>query len=108
MLILIVFLEDMDYFEQVNMFFQTAIPNPSVCGPLFLIWVLVCIIYLLKKVKSPILSTIVAAILVYFGTVNVIVHPTFTLDFPTAVHVFQAYVGYGYFIESIISKYKMW
>jgi hypothetical protein len=108
LLILFPLLEGLNYFDQVCLFCQTAIPNPSVCGPLFLIWVIVCILYLTKKVNSPKLSTIVALIYIYFGTVNTIAFNDFGFNWPNSVHLFQAYIGYGYFIESIISKYKMW
>ena len=54
------------------------------------------------------LATIVAAVLVYFGTINTIAFNDFGFNWPNSVHMFQAYIGYGYFIESIISKYKLW
>ena len=108
MLILTTFLEDLNYLDQVSQFFTTAIPNPSVCGPLFLIWVAVCILYLTKKVESPKLATIVAIVYIYFGTINTIAFNDFGFNWPNSVHMFQAYIGYGYFIESIISKYKLW
>lgn len=108
MLVSVSFFEDTSYLESVMMFFQTAIPNPSVCGPLFFIWVLVCALYITKKVESPKRSTIVAAVLVYFGTINVIAFNEFGFNWPNSIHMFQAYIGYGYFIESIISKYKIW
>jgi hypothetical protein len=107
-LILVTFLEDLNYLDQVTIFFQSGIPNPSVCGPLFLIWVAVYILYITKKVESPKLSTIVAVVLVYFGTINTIAFNEFGFNWPNFVHMFQAYIGYGYFIESIISKYKIW
>lgn len=108
MLILMPFLEDINYLDQVSMFFLTGIPNPSVCGPLFLIWTFVCFLYIIKKVESPKLSTIFAIVLVYFGTINTIAFNDFGFNWPNFVHMFQAYIGYGYFIESIISKYKLW
>ena len=108
MLILVTFFEDLNYLDQVGMFFRSGIPNPSVCGPLFLIWIFVCILYVIKKVESPILSTIIAVVLVYFGTINTIAFNDFGFNWPNSVHMFQAYIGYGYFIESIISKYKLW
>ena len=108
LLILVTFLGDLNYLDQVTRFFQSGIPNPSVCGPLFLIWVAVCILYITKKVESPKLSTIIALVYIYFGTINTIAFNDFGLNWPNSVHMFQAYIGYGYFIESIISKYKMW
>ena len=108
LLIAVSFLEDTSYIESVTMFFQTGIPNPSVCGPLFLIWIAVCIFYMTKKVKSPKFSTIVAIIYLYFGAINVIAFNEFGFNWPNSVHMLQAYIGYGYFIESIIKKYKMW
>jgi hypothetical protein len=108
LLILVSFFEDTSYLDSVNMFFQSGIPNPSVCGPLFLIWTIVCFLYITKKVESPKISTIVAIILVYFGTINVIAFNVFGFNWPNSVHMLQAYIGYGYFIESIISKYKIW
>jgi hypothetical protein len=108
LLIYISFMEETSYIERVCSFFQTAIPNPSVCGPLFLIWIVVCLLYITRKVESPKLSTIVAAVFVYFGTINTIVFNDFGFNWPNSVHMFQAYIGYGYFIESIISKYKLW
>jgi hypothetical protein len=108
LLIYISFMEETSYIEWVYSFFQTAIPNPSVCGPLFLIWVVVCLLYITKKVESPKLSTILAAVFVYFGTINTIAFDDFGFNWPNSVHMFQAYIGYGYFIESIISKYKLW
>jgi len=108
LLILINFIENLNYANEVRCFCETAIPNPAVCGPLFLIWALVCILYWTKKVESPKLSTIVAVFLVYFGTINTIAFNEFGFNWPNSVHMFQAYIGYGYFIESIISKYKMW
>jgi hypothetical protein len=108
MLILMPLLENQNYLDQVSSFFQTGIPNPCVCGPLFLIWIFVCFLYLTKKVKSPKLSTIVAIVLVYFGTINTISFNDFGFNWPNFVHMFQAYIGYGYFIESFISKYKLW
>jgi len=108
MLIAINFIEDLNYLEEVSWFFRTGMPTPAVCGPLFLIWALVCILYWTKKVESPKLSTIVAAVLIYFGTINVISYTPFGVNWPNSVHMLQAYVGYGYFIESIISKYKIW
>jgi hypothetical protein len=108
LLIAVSFFEDTSYLDSVMMFFQSGIPNPSVCGPLFFIWVIVCFLYITKKVESPILSTIVAIVLVYFGTINTIAFNEFGFNWPNSVHLFQAYIGYGYFIESIISKYKIW
>jgi len=108
MLISVSFFEETSYLESVIMFFQTGIPNPSVCGPLFLVWIFVCLLYITKKVDSPKLSTIVAVVLVYFGTINTIAFNEFGFNWPNSVHMFQAYLGYGYFIESIISKYKIW
>lgn len=107
MLILITITE-MCYFEEVRSFFQTGMPNPSVCGPLFAIWVIVCALYWTKIVKSPKLSTIVAAVFVYFGTATLVGYPDFGLNWPTSVHIMEAYIGYGYFIESLVSKYKLW
>jgi len=108
LLISVSFFEDTNYLDSVIMFFQSGIPNPSVCGPLFIIWVIACLLYITKKVESPKLSTIVAAVLVYFGTINTIAFNDFGFNWPNSVHLFQAYIGYGYFIESTISKYKMW
>ena len=108
LLIAVSFFEDISYLDSVIMFFTTGIPNPSVCGPLFLIWILVCFLYITKKVESPKLSTIVAVVLVYFGTINTIAFNEFGFNWPNSVHLLQAYIGYGYFIESIISKYKIW
>ena len=108
MLISISFFESTSYLESVSIFFQSGIPNPSVCGPLFLIWVFVSLLYITKKVESPKLSTIVAVVFIYFGTINTIAFNEFGFNWPNSVHLFQAYIGYGYFIESIISKYKMW
>ena len=45
--------EDLNYLDQVSMFFRTGIPNPSVCGPLFFIWTVVYVLYIIKKVESP-------------------------------------------------------
>ena len=108
MLISVLFFENMNYLDEVSIFFQTGIPNPSVCGPLFFIWVFVCFLYLTKKINSPKLSTITAVVLVYFGTINTIAFNDFGFNWPNSVHLFQAYIGYGYFIESIISKFKIW
>ena len=108
LLISVSFFEDTSYLESVTRFFQSGIPNPSVCGPLFLIWVIVCFLYLTKKIESPKLSTIVALVLVYFGTINTIAFNDFGFNWPNSVHLFQAYLGYGYFIESIVSKYRIW
>jgi hypothetical protein len=108
LLIAMSFIEDISYLESVINFFRTAIPNPSVCGPLFLLWAFVCILYYTGKVTSPKLSTIIALILVYFGTINTIAFNDFGVNWPNSVHLLQAYLGYGYFIESIIKKYPLW
>jgi hypothetical protein len=108
LLIAVSFFEDISYLDSVTDFFQSGIPNPSVCGPLFFIWVLVCFLYITKKVESPKLSTIIAIVYIYFGTINTIAFNDFGFNWPNSVHLFQAYLGYGYFIESVISKYKIW
>jgi hypothetical protein len=108
MLIFVGSMDNMNYFEQVISFFTTGIPNPPVCGPLFLIWAIVCILYWTKKVSSPKLATIVAVVLVYFGTVNVITFTPYGLNWPNFIHMLQAYIGYGYFIDSFVFKYKIW
>ena len=108
LLISVSFFEDTSYMDSVALFFTSGIPNPSVCGPLFFIWVAVCLLYITKKVSSPKLSTIVAIVYVYFGTINTIAFNDFGFNWPNSVHLMQAYIGYGYFVESIISKYKLW
>ena len=108
LLISVSFFENLSYLDQVSQFFTTALPNPSVCGPLFLIWIVVCLLYMTKKVESPKLATIVAIVYIYFGTINTIAFNEFGFNWPNSVHMFQAYIGYGYFIESAISKYKIW
>jgi hypothetical protein len=108
LLIAVSFFEDINYLDSVIMFFQTGIPNPSVCGPLFLFWVAVCLLYITKKTKSPKLSTIVAIVYLYFGTINTISFNEFGLNWPNFIHMFQAYIGFGYFFESLILKYNLW
>ena len=96
-------------------FFRSGMPNPSVCGPLLLIWAVLCILYIAGTLKSPKISTIFAAICVYFGTATLLFFRpgqvdgnTFIFVWATSVHALEAYIGYGYFIESIVSKYKLW
>lgn len=97
-----------NYLGDVLSFFTTGMPNPSVCGPLFIIWFILCTLYLDgTTIISPRCATIFAVVFIYFGTVNVVFYPI-GLDWPTFVHVLQAYIGYVYFIESGISKYKVW
>ena len=91
-----IFESDLSYFEDIRMFFQTGMPNPSACGVLFTIWVFVSVLYWLKIVKSPKLSTIVAVVFVYFGTMITIGYPDFGFNWPTSVHLMEAYIGYGY------------
>ena len=66
------------------------------------------VLYLTKKVESPKLATIVAIVYIYFGTINTIAFNDFGFNWPYSVHMFQAYIGYGYFFEALISKYKLW
>lgn len=49
LLISIHFFGDMNYLDELNMFFQTGIPNPATCGPLLSIWFILGILYLTKK-----------------------------------------------------------
>ncbi len=90
----------------ISQFCTTGIPNPGACGPLFVVWTIVLVLYWRGIVKSPILSTVVAAVFVYFGTTILLSYP-FGLDWPTLVHVMEAYIGYGYFIESAIKKLRL-
>ena len=103
-----IFVGNQSYTSDIVQFFQTGMPNPSACGVLFAIWVIVCVLYWTKIVKSPKLSTIMAIVFVYFGTVITIGYPDFGLNWPTSVHLMEAYIGYGYFYESFIKKYKIW
>jgi hypothetical protein len=103
-----IFENDLSYVKDITAFFQTGIPNPSACGVIFAIWAIVCMLYWSKIVKSPKLSTIVAVVFVYFGTIITIGYPDFGFNWPTSVHLMEAYIGYGYFYESIVSKYKIW
>jgi len=96
------------YISDITQFFQTGMPNPSACGVLFTVWTIVLALYWAKIVKSPKLSTIMAIIFVYFGTMITIGFPDFGLNWPTSVHILEAYIGYGYIYESIIKKYKLW
>jgi hypothetical protein len=104
-------------FSGVYQFFTTGIPNPSACGPLFVVWITVLVLYWKGIVKSPKLSTVVAAVFVYFGTAVLFAQFTGRLDlggggveyiWATSVHVMEAYIGYAYFIESVAGKYKLW
>lgn len=91
-------------------FFGTGTPNPSVCGPLLTIWAILCVLYITGNLKSPVISTIFAAVCVYFGTATL---PFFRSGnmveyaWATSVHALEAYIGYGYFIESAVRKYKL-
>ena len=107
-LIAIGLMDDAGYLNAVIKLFTTGIPNPATCGPLFLILAAVLILYWTKKVTSPKLVTIVMAVMVYFGTINVITFSPFGLEWPSYVHITQVYIGYGYFIDSLIFKYKIW
>jgi hypothetical protein len=96
-------------------FFTSGMPRPAVCGPLLLIWTVLCVLYVTGSLKSPKISTIFAAICVYFGTVTLsffrpeqVDENMFVFAWATSVHALEAYIGYGYFIESVIRKYKLW
>ena len=96
------------YSDDIMMFLTSGLPNPSACGVLFATWVIVCILYWRKIVTSPKLSTIMAIIFIYFGTMITIGYSDFGLNWPTSVHLMEAYIGYGYLYESIIKKLKIW
>jgi hypothetical protein len=102
------FESELSYIEDITFFFQTGIPNPSACGVIFALWAAVCLLYWIKLIKSPKLSTIVAIIFIYFGTIITIGFPDFGFNWPTSVHLMEAYIGYGYVYEAIIKKYKIW
>lgn len=96
-------------------FFTSGVPRPAVCGPLLLIWAILCILYIGGTLKSPKISTIFAAVCVYFGTVTLasfrpeqVGGDMLIFAWATSVHALEAYIGYGYFIESAIRKYKPW
>lgn len=92
----------------VYSFCTTGVPNPCACGPLFVVWTIVLVLYWRGIVKSPILSTVVAAVFVYFGTTVLLSYSPFGPNWPTFIHVLEAYIGYGYFIESAVCGYRLW
>jgi hypothetical protein len=103
-----IFESDQSYINDIIQFFQTGMPNPSACGMLFAIWAIVLILYSRNLVKSPKLSTIMAIIFIYFGTMITIGFPDFGFNWPTSVHLLEAYIGYAYFYEALIKKIKIW
>ena len=103
-----IFESGQSYVSDITQFFQTGMPNPSACGALFAVWAIVLALYWKKIVTSPKLSTIMALVFVYFGTMITIGFPDFGFNWPTSVHLLEAYIGYAYFYESLINKYKIW
>ncbi|MDI6884338.1 MAG: hypothetical protein QMD00_04330 [Hadesarchaea archaeon] len=102
-------------FQEFFAFFTSGMPRPAVCGPLLLTWAIVCVLYLANVLKSPKISTVLAAICVYFGTMTLLFFrpeqvggDMFTFAWATSVHALETYIGYGYFIESAVKKLKLW
>jgi hypothetical protein len=95
-------------------FFRTGMPRPLFCGPLLLAWAILCALYIKGALKSPKILTLFAAICVYFGTMTLLSFRPgdvdgnlFVFAWATSVHALEAYIGYGYFIESVIRKWPV-